>query len=198
MQVLSMETKLNTMKKCFVAVSCFLTVSGYAQYKFGYDSNGVVRELKGTDYVMTSFITWEKAAGVTESYLMFINTRTGEMRRIDFPKDASIQGVEQVKLDSLGINRVVIVAKTINYNGNKSIDWRDPRQVIVLSADGKEKVQITENNFFAHGWIVNSQTGAIVVSGLIDSNANGKADNADKDAVLVYDLKSMKPIAQTR
>ncbi|MCZ2131368.1 MAG: hypothetical protein LC109_14025 [Bacteroidia bacterium] len=38
----------------------------------------------------------------------------------------------------------------------------DPTQIIILSIDGQEKVQLTEDKFFVRTWTINSQTGTIV------------------------------------
>ena len=72
-------------------------------------------------------------------FLLFINTSNGQTKQIDFPKDAYLEKIEPIKIDSLQINKVVIAAHTINLDGSKSIDWDDPGQIIVLSVDGQEK-----------------------------------------------------------
>lgn len=91
---------------------------------------------------------------------------------------------------------MIISARTVNLDGNKGIDWNDPQQVIVLSTDGNEKVQLTEDKFFLSAWTMNNQTGKIVVTGHYDTNNNGKLDKTDKQDILIYDLRTMKLVTK--
>jgi hypothetical protein len=184
------------MKKYITAILVILSISSYGQGKLNAVHYDKLTELKGTDYVLASVESWGKMLATTGVYLLFINTKTGESTQIDFPKDAYLAGIEQIKLDSLGINKVIVVARTVNLDGDKSIDWKDPMQLIVLSTDGKEKTKITEDKFFASIWAINRQTGAVVITGYYDSNNNNKLDKADKSEILVYDLKEMKIISK--
>ncbi|RGD47541.1 hypothetical protein DW173_21750 [Bacteroides sp. AM16-13] len=53
---------------------------------------------------------------------------------------------------------------------------------------GKEMTQLTEDKFF----VVNTQTGKLVVAGYYDTNNNNKYDKTDKDEILIYNLKTLK------
>lgn len=53
---------------------------------------------------------------------------------------------------------------------------------------GKEMTQLTEDIFF----VVNTQTGKLVVAGYYDTNNNNKYDKTDKDEILIYNLKTLK------
>lgn len=53
---------------------------------------------------------------------------------------------------------------------------------------GKEMTQLTEDKFF----VVNTQTGKLVVAGYYDTNNNNKYDKTDKDEILIYDMKTLK------
>ena len=53
---------------------------------------------------------------------------------------------------------------------------------------GKEMTQLTEDKFF----VVDTQTGKLVVAGYYDTNNNNKYDKTDKDEILIYDLKTLK------
>lgn len=99
---------------------------------------------------------------------------------------------KKIKNDNLKINNVLVVAKTVNLNGNKSIDWNDPSQIIIFSTDGKEKTQLTEDKYFVRTWVINNQSGTLVVTGHYDTNNNGKYDKEDKNKILIYDLKTLK------
>ncbi len=183
------------MKPFILAILTVLSFSSSAQDKYNYVLYNKLTEIKGTEYVIASVENWGKMSA-NNKYLLFINTRTGESKQIDFPKDAFIQKIEQVKIDSLNINKLIIAANTVNLDRSKSIDWSDPQQIIVLSTDGKEKIQITEDKFFVRTWTVNPYTGAIVITGHYDSNDNGKYDKTDKHEILIYDLKAMKLISK--
>ena len=69
-------------------------------------------------------------------------------------------------------------------------------EIIVLSPDGQEKTQLTENQLFTQAWAVNKQTGTIVVTGHYDSNNNKKYDKTDKNAIYIYDLVTLKLISK--
>lgn len=129
-------------------------------------------------------------------YLLFINSKTGETKQVDFPTDSWTEKLEQIKIDSLGINLIVVSARTVDLDGKSGIDWNDPTQIIVLSPDGKEKTQLTDNKFFVRTWIVNKLTGSIVVTGHYDTNSNNKYDKSDKNEIHVYDLKTLKLISK--
>lgn len=87
---------------------------------------------------------------------------------------------------------MVVTAKAVDLDGKSGIDWSDPQQIFVLSADGKTKEQLTEDKFFTRTWTVNHQTGTIVIAGHYDSNGNGKHDKTDKNEILIFDLKTLE------
>ena len=176
----------------FVLLTIF-SATAFAQDKSNYVSFNKLSDLDGTDYVIATLENRNKISAENSS-LLFINTKTGESKQIDFPKDGYIDKIEQIKVDKLNLNKVIVSAKTVNLDGSKSIDWNDPRQIIVLSTDGKEKVQITEDKFFVSTWTVNKQTGIIVITGHYDTNNNGKYDKTDKSEIILYDLNVMKTI----
>lgn len=181
-------------KLCFIALATF-TLDAYGQNKHNYVHFNKLTEVTGTDYVIASVEHWGKIfTGAKSKYLLFIDTKTGQTNRVDFPEDGHIGQVTQIKIDSLGINRIIVAAKTIDLNGKKGIDWDDPQQVILLSADGKEKNQLTEDKFFMSTWTANHQTGTIVVTGHYDTNNNNKYDKKDKSEIVIYDLKTLKLI----
>lgn len=77
-------------------------------------------------------------------------------------------------------------------DGKKGIDWNDPIQLIILSTDGKQIVQLTDSKLFVSTWVVNKKTGTIVITGHYDTNNNGKYDMTDKNEIGIYDLKTLK------
>ncbi|MFT3904066.1 MAG: hypothetical protein QM727_12895 [Niabella sp.] len=183
------------MKYFLMLVLATLTLNSHAQDKYDYVAFNKLTEITGTEYVIASVEHWGKLQ--TQSrHLLFINTNTGQANQLDFPSDAHIDKLEQVKIDNLGINKIIVAAKTFDLNGKKGIDWEDPIQIIVLSTDGKEKTQLTDNKFFAGQWLVNKQTGRIVITGYYDTNNNNKRDKKDKHEILIYDLTTLKQVGK--
>lgn len=184
------------MKKIFSALLLLLTASASAQDKSNYNSFNKLTPVTGTEYVLTNIENVGKMGVFHGEFLLFINTKTGKANRVDFPKNASLRRWEQVKLDSLGLNLILLTAQTVNLDNNRRIDWNDPLQLIVLSTDGLQKTQLTEDKFFVIYWTIHRETGGLVVSGYYDTNGNGKNDKTDKDEIQVYDLKTLKLISK--
>lgn len=184
------------MKYFLTAFLMLFAVLLFGQDKYNYVHYNKLIKVKGTSFVIATIENWGKKLSANSKYLLFINTKNGQTKEVDFPKDAFIRTIEQIKIDSLGINVVLVTANTVNLDGNKSIDWNDPKQIILVSIDGEEKTQITEDKYFVSNWIVNNQTGTILITGYYDSNNNGKYDKTDKNEILIYDLKARKIISR--
>jgi len=179
------------MKKLLIISLVFLTWTAYGQDKYNYVHFSKLTEVVGTEFVIASIENYGKMFESKSKYLLFLNTKTGETNQVDFPNDASIRELEQIKLDSLGIHVIVVSAKTVDLDGKNGIDWNDPTQIVILSPDGKAKTQLTENKFFTRTWAVNKLTGTLVVTGHYDTNNNNKFDKSDKSEIHVYDLKTL-------
>lgn len=184
------------MKKILFILLTFLTLVTYGQDKFNYVHFNKLTEVAGTEFVIASIENQGKLMEINSKCLLFINSKTGETRQVDFPKDSWTENLEQIKIDSLGINLIVVSAKTVDLNGKYGIDWNDPTQIIVLSPNGKEKTQLTDNKFFVSTWIVNKLTGTMIVTGHYDMNNNKKYDKTDKNEINVFDLKTLTLISK--
>ena len=184
------------MKQLLTFIFATLTLTSFAQDKYDYVHFNKLTEVVGTEYVIASIVNWGKMFETKSRYLLFISTKTGQTKQIDFPNDSYIDDIEQVKIDSLGINKIIIFAKTVDLDGKSGIDWADPKQIIVVSADGQEKTQLTDNKFFSRTWTVNQQTGTLVVTGHYDTNNNNKYDKTDKNEIHIYDLRTLKLISK--
>ena len=169
-----------------------VSVITYGQDKYNYVHFNKLTEVQGTEYVIASIENWGKMADTKGKYLLFIDTKTGLSNQVDFPSDGYIENIEQVKIDTLGINKIIVFARTVDLNNKNGVDWVDPKQIIILSTDGKEKIQLTDSKLFVRTWTVNRQTGTVVVTGHYDSNNNNKYDKADKNEILIYDLKTLR------
>ena len=173
-----------------------LSLSVNGQDKYNYVTYNSLLEVTGTEYIVASLENQGKMLATHSRSLLFINTRTGAVRQLDFPGDSWIQKVQQLRIDSLGINKIIVTAQTINLDNSKNIDWGDPKQVIVISPDGAEKTQINEDRLYVRTWAVNRLTGSIVITGHFDSNNNGKYDKTDRNEIMIYDLKTMEVLTR--
>jgi hypothetical protein len=179
------------MRKLLILLLVSIAGITFGQDKYNYVSFDKLTEVKGTDYVIASIENRGKIE-TKSKYLLFIDTKDGKTKQIDLPKDSYIMSVEQILIEELDINKVILVAKTINLDGDKEIDWSDPQQIFMLSTDGESKTQLTEDSFFVRTWTTNEKTGTITITGHYDTNSNGKYDKTDKNEILIYDLKTMK------
>ena len=182
------------MKKILFIVLTTLTLTSYGQDKYNYVHFNKLTEVVGTEFVIASIENWGKMLATNSKYLLFINTKTGETNQVDFPNDAGIGKIEQIKIDSIDLNVIVVSARTVDLDGKNGIDWNDPTQIIILSLDGKTKTQMTDNKFFVSTWTFNKLTGTIVITGYYDTNNNNKYNKTDKNEIHVYDLKTLKLI----
>ncbi|MDO4728171.1 MAG: hypothetical protein Q4B43_04090 [Bacteroidota bacterium] len=162
----------------------------------GYTTKYVRNELynvKGTDYVLSYVETTSKYSKAVDKYLLFINSKNGDIRKISFPFEGIIKEIEQTKIDELGINVIVVDAKTKDIVGRNGINVDDPTQLFIIDSEGKDKKQLTEDEFFVTDWIINYQTGYIVVLGSYDYIKELKIKKEfDKPVILIYDLKTLE------
>lgn len=184
------------MRQILIIALTILTFTSYGQDKYNYVHFNNLTEVSGTEYVIASIEDKGKMFETKSRYLLFINTRTNETNQVDFPNDTSIGRLEQIKIDSLEINLIIVAARTVDLDGKNGIDWNDPTQIVILSPNGKQKTQLTEDKFFVRTWTVNKLTGVIVVTGHYDTNNNNKYDKADKNEIHIYDLKTFKLISK--
>jgi hypothetical protein len=184
------------MKYLLLTILVSLTLTTYGQDKYNYISFNKLTEVEGTQFVIARIENWGKMEGLKNRYLLFIDTKNGQTNQLDFPNEGYFEKIEQVKIDSLEINCLIVSAQTVDLDGKKGIDWNDPTQIIVISTDGKQKTQLTDSKLFVRTWIVNKETGTIVITGHYDTNNNGKYDKTDKNQIEIYELKTLKLISK--
>lgn len=184
------------MKKLMLFVSTIFTLVVFGQDKYNYVHYNKLTEIKGTEYVIASIDSYGKGFFSKGEHLLFINSKNGQTKQTDFPSDAQIYKIEQIKIDSLKINCVLVAAKTVNLNGDKGIGWKDPEQIFIYSPNGDKLSQLTDNKFFCRTWVVNNTTGTIIITGHFDSNNNGEYDKTDKNEILIFDLRTYKLISK--
>lgn len=182
------------MKQLITFALTLLTLTAFGQDKYNYTHFNKLTEIEGTDFVIATIENWGKMDGLKNRYLLFIDTKNGQTNQVDFPNEGYFEKIEQVKIDDLGINKIIVSAQTVDLDGKKGIDWNDPKQIIILSTDGKERTQLTDSKLFVRTWVVNKKTGTIVITGHYDTNNNGKYDKTDKNEIGIYDLKTLKLI----
>jgi hypothetical protein len=193
---MSQKSIFTAAKLLFVLAFSTLSFSTYAQDKYNYVYFNQMTEVSGTEYIIASIYNMGKMFVSHDQYLLFINTKNGHTKQVEFPEGGSWHSITQVRIDSLQINKIILEARTVNLDHRSGIGWADPTQLVVLSTDGEEKMLLTEDKFFVRTWIVNRQTGTVTVTGHYDTNDNGKYDKTDKNQILIYDLKTYKLVAR--
>jgi len=180
------------MKKLLIPALLLLNQAVSAQYKSSNINFSKLTEVTGTPYMIATVDHVEKMSGEVIPFLLFIDTQTGTQQRVDFPGNSYPGLPEQVRIDSLGINLILLQARTHDLDGKKGINWNDPAQVFILSVDGRQKHQLTDSSFFVRTSAVSRMTGTLVVTGHYDSNNNHRYDAGDSNEIQVFDLKSRK------
>ncbi|MCB0696658.1 MAG: hypothetical protein KDC07_04805 [Chitinophagaceae bacterium] len=181
------------MRTLFFFLCLFVSMYSFGQAKHSYVTYNKLVELNGTDYVLASVEDHHKMR-VGSRHILFVNAKNGEHKQIDFAKDEYITNIEQIILDSIGVNRVVVTIGKFNTDKDKDANWGDAKRLVVLSTDGKQ--MLTEETHFATGWILKKQTGTIVITGYEDSDKSGTHDKNDQPQVIIYDLRKMTILAK--
>ena len=89
------------MKQIFIFLFTAMALTTYGQDKYNYVHFNKLTEVVGTEYVIASIENRGKAFLTKSRYLLFINTKNGQTKQIDFPNDGYTDNVEQIKIDSL-------------------------------------------------------------------------------------------------
>jgi hypothetical protein len=185
------------MKKYFTIILVIAFQSIYADGgKFVNFRHNTLMVVEGTEYVIVSFDNRDNSQNTEakSKELLFINTTSGQFQVVEFPVGTKFGRIEQVKIDSLGINKIIVNAQTFDINGKDGIDLQDPQQIYVLSFDGKLKTKLVDDNFYTNTYTINKLTGTIVITGNYDSKNNN--DIEDKNHILIYELKSLSLIGK--
>ncbi|MCW3466259.1 hypothetical protein [Chitinophaga nivalis] len=183
------------MKHILLLYLTLLTISVSAQKSNHLIAYNQLKEIEGTPYVLATFEDWSKKA-VANHHLLFINTTNHEKIQVEFSKDTHFEKIEHIRLDSLHINRILVTIRTDHQENDKKLfDLRDrPRKMVLLSPDGREKIALSAGSFFVRTWVLNRYVGTLTITGYYDVNANGKYDEDDKHDILLFDLKTLKPV----
>jgi hypothetical protein len=184
------------MKRTLLLLMVLLNLTAAGQLKSNYNQFEKLKEVAGTNYVVATVENWSKMGGRSTPKLLFIETKTGQVKQVDAGNGGYFDRIEQVKIDSLGINIIIVSAHTVDLDGKKGIGWNDPKQLTIFSTDGKERTQLTENKFFTQTWLLNKTAGTITIIGGYDGNDDGKYDGTDKSEIIIYDLKTLKLITK--
>ncbi|MCH5716815.1 hypothetical protein [Niabella hibiscisoli] len=113
------------MREFFVCFLTMLTLTIHGQDKYNYTNFNKLTEIEGSSYVIATVEHWGKMDGIKNRYLLFIDTKTAQTNQVNFPNEGYFEKIEQVKIDELGINRIIVSAQTIDLDGKKGIDWSD-------------------------------------------------------------------------
>ena len=191
------------MKNLLIIIMAIFTFNAYGQKMHNHVYINKLTEVTGTEYVIASINYTNKVLETNGFYLLFINTKSGETKQVDFPENTRIDKMEHIKMDNSGINLIIVEARTTNIYKKTDVGRNNSTQIIILSPDGKEKTQLTGDDFSARIWSVNNMTGTIVVAGNNGVNSDKhnkissyKDDNEDKSEIHIYSLKTLKLISK--
>lgn len=185
------------MKVLFVLIALCVSGSILAQEKKTYYNYNMLTQLDGTSYVIASAKSHSKV-GVSGNYILFINSKTGESKQVNFKKNEYVYNIEQVKIDSLNINRVAVALGILNLKDIKGVESDRWERMVILSTDGSQYISDGDHPYYYSERLVNRQTGTVITTGFVDVNDNDKHDPDDKTEVRVYDLKNMKIVAKIK
>jgi hypothetical protein len=171
-----------------IIIVSVIGTTGAQSSKIIYEYNKFM-DLKGTEFTVATSEHWKKAEKIRSS-LLFINTLNCLVKEINFADGSRLSAIQQVKIDSLDINLVLVVANTIALDNKKIIDWDDPRQILIFSPSGNDMQQLTEDDYYVNSWNINEFTGTLIISGFFDVNRNRKKDKNESNEILLFDLKT--------
>ncbi|NMH27137.1 hypothetical protein [Flavobacterium silvaticum] len=140
-------------------------------------------EISGTEFVAIPYFDTEKT-GDSESGIKFINTATGEIKQAILPKDNHVARLEHVKIESLGIDKIVVIIQ----NEGKSVIVKGTRQsqLSVYSVNGTLEKNIILDAEVGRDLIVNNVTGRLVLI----SFKGSKFAPEHKQEEIIYDLRT--------
>ena len=176
-------------------LSLFSGQKAVAQWKSSGEFNKLLH-IEGTDIVVATYDEIKKFSWASTNVL-FINTSTGESRELELSKTADIRKVNTSNKGKInGGPMVVIEAQTLDLNGNGKVDFFEPLSLFVCDAKGENLKRLTPDNFFVKTWEVVPENNRMVISGKVDSNQNGKKDEADEASILIVDLNTMEVVKE--
>lgn len=167
-------------------------MSVYGQEKKIQSRFNQLKTIKGSEFVIASVDNYGKLLKADES-LVIINSKTGQTTPVHFPQKINVIQIKQVRMDSIGVNYLVVSAQTMD--NDKSI-FNYQKTLFILSTDGQTVKQLTDDHYFTSDWVVNKQVGSLVIVGQVDINRNGKLDSSDKNEILIFDLKTLTRIEE--
>lgn len=172
------------MRYIFFSLLILITSVCYSQEKKSFISYGKMYDIKGTDNVIICSSNYSKMKSSRNS-LLFINTLNGKEVKIDCPKNTYIETIQQIKLDSLDINKVILLTRSVDESNKKFMNTRINSKVIICNTEGDSIKQITDGDFQAKTWTLNEKNGILVIAGY-----NKRKNNE----IILFDLKKMERI----
>src|SRR5688572_2372711 len=101
------------MKQLILPALISLSLCSFGQDKYNYTHFNKLTEVTGSDYVIATIENWGKMEGLKNRYLLFIDSKTGQTSQVDFPNEGYFEKIEQVKIEELGINKIIVSAQTV-------------------------------------------------------------------------------------
>lgn len=182
------------MKRLIIILVFFVSLIANAQTSSELISFEKLINLKGTPYLLGFVVSTNSLGDINTMSLMSINSHTGITETVDLPTGTMLIDFQQIKMDSIGVNCVAILARIFDADKNDRINTRDPVSLFIVSPDGKQKADLTPSNYYVRLWEVNEASGNLVVTGFYDTNKNGRYDPTEKNEIQIFDMKTLKLI----
>lgn len=164
----------------------------FSQNRITYKNTDEIVEIKGSDYAVVQQRVNLKGLYHSEN-LVFINTKNNTKKHVYFEKGTVIYNIDHIKIDKLDINKIIVKAKTFKQRERKQ-GHKAPSQLYTFSIDGTNKKKITPNNFYTSEWNINTKTGVLLITGIVDIDNNGRYSKEDKHSMFLYNLVTEKVV----
>lgn len=177
--------------KCFILLFIAALTLNAQEKKESLNLNKLI-ELENTGYVIATANHHSKLES-SNAILFFVNTCTGSVNELAIPPDYVVTEIEHIRIDSLGINKVLILLQK-RLEGN-TFKFQILNKLLVSSIDGMEITDLTPEPIWIGSRNLNRSSG--IMTFLCNKNDRKKGKDKPemlKDKICLYNLKEMKYI----
>lgn len=200
------------MKRLFILlfILSFLFVTAFAQKPGKYEENfSSPFQLDSSEYYIIPKIidgdnrdAYGKILYSWDNYVdvVFYNSKTNQSKKVFGNQQALIEPFFKRRNyyytdndkpevpDNILPAQIVYLARTENYNNDRSLNSGDPAYLYISSKTGENLRQITPAGFAVQSWTVSHDKKMILVKGKKDDNGNKKFGEGDNDIFYRIDL----------
>ena len=166
------------MKYIILLLTLLNSILTFSQREAGID-------LSKSDYVVVKYQDVDKS-GTAKSGIRFINTATGKVSKFELENNTTIQSLEHVKIDALGIDIVVMITEENVFKTQNSVF-----KLMIYNKIGDLKKEIKLDNSQVKDYIINNKNGRIVLF-VLENSTNNLLNQ--KQTERIFDLKTFEEI----